>query len=67
MKTIIYIYDRLDEPTRGMLEEHLADAEGGETAVTFATGMAAISAALGITGKAGTEIVGVSHTLRVHL
>ncbi|MGZ3440597.1 MAG: trans-sulfuration enzyme family protein, partial [Polyangia bacterium] len=24
----IYIYDRLDEPTRGMLEENLAAAEG---------------------------------------
>ena len=58
----IYIYDRLDEPTRGMLEDHLAYAEGGETAVTFATGMAAISAALGITNKAGTEIL-AHHTL----
>ncbi len=58
----IYIYDRLDEPTRGMLEENLAYAEGGETAVTFATGMAAISAALGITSKAGAEIV-AHHTL----
>ena len=35
----IYIYDRLDEPTRGMLEENLAYAEGGESAVSFATGM----------------------------
>ncbi|MBI2982117.1 MAG: PLP-dependent transferase, partial [Deltaproteobacteria bacterium] len=26
----IYIYDRLDEPTRGMLEENLAFAEGAE-------------------------------------
>ena len=42
----IYIYDRLDEPTRGMLEENLAVAEGGEMAVAFATGMAAISAAI---------------------
>jgi cystathionine beta-lyase/cystathionine gamma-synthase len=42
----IYIYDRLDEPTRGMLEENLAVAESGEIAVTFSTGMAAISAAL---------------------
>lgn len=25
----IYIYDRLDEPTRGILEENLAYAEGG--------------------------------------
>ena len=58
----IYIYDRLDEPTRAILEESLAYAEGGETAVTFATGMAAISAALGVTCKAGTEIV-AHHTL----
>ena len=58
----IYIYDRLDEPTRGMLEENLAYAEGGETAVAFATGMAAISAALGVTCKAGAEIV-AHHTL----
>jgi cystathionine beta-lyase/cystathionine gamma-synthase len=35
----IYIYDRLDEPSRGMLEENLAAAEGGEVAVKFATGM----------------------------
>ncbi|MCS6806864.1 MAG: aminotransferase class I/II-fold pyridoxal phosphate-dependent enzyme [Acidobacteriota bacterium] len=53
----IYIYDRLDEPTRGLLEENLAYAEGGETAVCFATGMAAISAAIGVTTKAGDEIV----------
>ncbi|MBI2877778.1 MAG: aminotransferase class I/II-fold pyridoxal phosphate-dependent enzyme [Candidatus Tectomicrobia bacterium] len=53
----IYIYDRLDEPSRGMLEENLAYAEGGEIAITFATGMAAISAALGVTVAAGEEIV----------
>src|SRR5215510_3941180 len=53
----IYIYDRLDEPTRGMLEENLAYAEGGETAVSFASGMAAISAALGVTVKTNEEIL----------
>ena len=53
----IYIYDRLDEPTRGMLEENLAYAEGGETAVCFSTGMAAISAALGVTVKQREEII----------
>jgi cystathionine beta-lyase/cystathionine gamma-synthase len=58
----IYIYDRLDEPTRGMLEGNLAYAEGGDTAVAFATGMAAISAALGVTTKAGAEIL-AHHTL----
>ena len=45
-KVPIYIYERLDEPTRGMLEENLAVAEGGDMALCFASGMAAISAAI---------------------
>jgi cystathionine beta-lyase/cystathionine gamma-synthase len=53
----IYIYDRLDEPTRGMLEENLAYGEGGEIAVTFASGMAAISAALSATLRQGQEVL----------
>ncbi|MCK6561993.1 PLP-dependent transferase [candidate division KSB1 bacterium] len=53
----IYIYERLEEPTRGMLEENLAYAEGGEMCVTFATGMAAISATLGMLCESGHEIV----------
>ena len=53
----IYIYDRLDEPTRGLLEENLALAEGGERAVCFATGMAAISAALGVLLRSGDRLV----------
>lgn len=53
----IYIYDRLDEPTRGMLEENLAQSEGAAGGVAFATGMAAISAALGVLCQAGDEII----------
>jgi methionine-gamma-lyase len=53
----IYVYDRLDEPTRGMLEENLAYAEGGEVAVAFSTGMAAVSAAFGVTVATGDEII----------
>ena len=53
----IFIYDRLDEPTRAMLEERLAFVEEGGCCVTFATGMAAIAAALGVTVRAGDEIV----------
>jgi cystathionine beta-lyase/cystathionine gamma-synthase len=53
----IYIYDRLEEPTRGMLEENLAYAEQGEMCVTFATGMAAISAILGVLCESGSEII----------
>jgi cystathionine beta-lyase/cystathionine gamma-synthase len=65
----IYIYDRLDEPSRGMLEENLAAAEGGEVAVTFATGMAAVSGALGVLTATGDHIVahqilyGCTHSL----
>src|SRR5437764_8186442 len=53
----IYIYDRLDEPTRGMLEENLAMAEGAGCCITFSTGMAAISAAFGVLCQQGDEIV----------
>jgi cystathionine beta-lyase/cystathionine gamma-synthase len=65
----IYIYDRLREPNKDLLEEALADAEGGEMAVTFATGMAAISAAICTLAKAGDHIVvhqtmyGCTHSL----
>ncbi len=68
----IYIYDRLDEPTRGMLEENLAVAEGGEMAVTFATGMAAISAAIFSLVAQGQQVVahrvlyGSTHSLLTH-
>ena len=71
-KAPIYIYDRLDEPTRGMLEENLAVAEGGEMAVTFATGMAAISAAIGALVATGQQVVahrvlyGSTHSLLTH-
>lgn len=58
----IYIYDRLDEPSRGMLEENLAMAEGAEIGVCFATGMAAISGALGVLLKAGDSLI-AHHTV----
>lgn len=65
----IYIYDRLDEPVRGMLEENLAAAEGADTAITFASGMAAISGAFLALLRAGDSIVahrtlyGCTHSL----
>ena len=52
----IYIYDRLDEPCSGLLEENLAFAEKGECAVVFSTGMAAISAVLGIHLQSGQHL-----------
>jgi methionine-gamma-lyase len=57
----IYIYDRLGEPNKEMLEENLAMAESGEMAVTFSTGMAAVSAVLGSLTGMGDEII--AHTI----
>ncbi len=68
-ETPVYIYDRLDEPTRSILEGELADAEGGECCLTFASGMAAISAAIGSVLVPGDEIIahpvvyGCTHSL----
>jgi cystathionine beta-lyase/cystathionine gamma-synthase len=65
----VYVYDRLDEPTRSVLESELADLEQGEACVTFASGMAAISGALGSFLVAGDEVVahstlyGCTHSL----
>ncbi len=56
-KAPIYIYDRLGEPNKDMLEENLAYAEGGDIAVTFASGMGAISAVLGVLTGTGSEIL----------
>ena len=58
----IYIYDRLGEPNKDILEENLAYIEKGDIAVTFATGMGAISGIMGILTKSGEEII-AHHTL----
>jgi methionine-gamma-lyase len=65
----ILIYDRLHEPTSEMLEDRLREAERGGCAVTFSTGMAAISGALGALLSAGDHVVshrcvyGCTHSL----
>lgn len=56
-KEPIYIYDRLGEPNKEILEENLAFVEKGEIAVTFASGMGAISAILGVLLKTGDELI----------
>jgi methionine-gamma-lyase len=56
-KAPIYIYDRLGEPNKDMLEENLAFAEGGDIAVTFSSGMGAISGVLGVLTGSGSEII----------
>lgn len=53
----IWIYDRLEEPTSKMLEEQLAKMENGETAVSFSSGMGAISASFLAFLKSGDQIV----------
>lgn len=58
----IGLYDRLEEPTRSMLEEHLAIAEGGASCVSFATGMAAISASLGVLLRTGDRVIAHRNT-----
>lgn len=56
-KKPIWIYDRLEEPTTLMLEEVLADLEGGECAVTFGSGMGAIASTLMALLQGGRKIV----------
>lgn len=51
-----YDYSRSGNPTRNAVEEQLASLEGGDRAFVFASGMAAIHAALGIFA-AGDHIV----------
>lgn len=53
----ILIYDRLDEPNTLLLEEQLALLEGAESAVSFGSGMGAISAALLSVVKSGQRVV----------
>ena len=57
----VYIYDRLDEPTRGLLESQIAAMEGADFCLAFASGMAAVSAAMSAVLEAGDEVV--AHTL----
>lgn len=61
-KAPIFIYDRLGEPNKDMLEENLAYVEKGEMAVSFASGMGAISSILGVLTKSGDEII-AHHTM----
>lgn len=65
----IYIYDRLDEPNNLMLEEQLAYMEQADGAVTFSSGMGAISGVILTALKSGdliysdSAIYGCTHSL----
>jgi methionine-gamma-lyase len=52
-----YIYTRLGNPTTAALEAKLADLEGGEAALAFGSGMAAISAVIMALVKQGDHII----------
>jgi cystathionine gamma-synthase/methionine-gamma-lyase len=65
-----YVYSRYGNPTTAALEEAVALLEGGDAAVAFASGMAAIHAALlaaglrtGDTVVAARDLYGVTHSL----
>jgi cystathionine beta-lyase/cystathionine gamma-synthase len=51
-----YVYTRWHNPTRAALEEVVADLEGGARAVSFASGMAAISTVLAALVQSGDHI-----------
>ncbi|MFH1533122.1 MAG: PLP-dependent transferase [Pseudomonadota bacterium] len=53
----IYIYDRVSEPTVALLEQSMMTAEGGASATAFGSGMAAISAAFGVTVFSGGHVI----------
>ncbi len=52
-----YIYTRLNNPTVDVFERRMANLEGGDCAVAFASGMSAISSTLLALVHAGDEIV----------
>jgi methionine-gamma-lyase len=52
-----FVYSRWHNPTRSALESVMADLEGGDRAVSFASGMAAISTVLASLVQAGDHVV----------
>ena len=52
-----FVYSRWHNPTRAALEEVVADLEGGDRAVSFASGMAAISTTMAALVRAGDHVV----------
>lgn len=52
-----YIYSRLGNPTTTVLENKMAQLEEGEAAITFSSGMGAISSTLWTILKAGDHII----------
>ena len=57
LKEFGFIYSRLMNPTNDVLEKRMAALEGGAAALAFASGQAAISAAILTIARAGQNIV----------
>lgn len=68
-----HIYARTGNPTQAVLEQRIAQLEGGTAAVAVASGMAAIDIALATLAQAGDHVIvastlyGGSHNLIVHV
>ncbi|MBR3648629.1 MAG: PLP-dependent transferase [Victivallales bacterium] len=54
----MYSYSRLQNPTRAALESRVAEMEGGEDAIAFATGMAAETTLMNLFESSGHIITG---------
>ena len=54
------IYTRIMNPTNDVLEQRIAALEGGIAGLAFASGMAAITAAIQTVARAGDNIISVS-------
>ncbi|KAF0810807.1 O-acetylhomoserine sulfhydrylase [Alcanivorax sp. S71-1-4] len=54
------IYSRIMNPTNAVLEQRVADLEGGVGALAMASGMAAITAAIQTLARVGDNIISVS-------
>ncbi|MER2473939.1 trans-sulfuration enzyme family protein [Photorhabdus laumondii] len=52
-----YVYGRVHNPTQSLLESRLADLEGAEAGVTFASGMAALSSVVWSLLQSGDVVV----------
>jgi methionine-gamma-lyase len=57
-----YVYTRIGNPTQSALEREIAFLEGGESALAFGSGMAAISSVILSLAKTGSNVVS-SNTL----
>ena len=61
------IYSRITNPTNAVLEQRVAEMEGGIGALAMASGMAAITAAIQTLARVGDNIISRQPAVRRHL